>query len=755
LGEAVQAPNPHGFLSSDGGLAITEAREVREAREAVEATGAEETPAPRWSDCAVLYRKHKHRDAIVARLREQDIPYTVVGGLALFATPEVRDLEQSLRAIADLHDNPALVRMMTAGPWRLDALEIAHITRRADYAHGHVIDAIDLMLERPSGQGGDSDGGTDEGADAGSDTAAEARPETLGPTTLAKLRRLRKTLTELNAMTWREGPHTILNELLQRTGQIQDLIGADTLEAKRTVANLASFLRFAADWQAERGQGTLGGFIAYLDAYRDAGGELPTSVEIADDLDGVRLMTLYQAKGLEFPYVFVPQLLEDEWPAGDWGEGIFPAELLREVIPAGDLHVEEERRLLYVALTRAQEQLVLTTHDGPAAEKLPSLFVTQLRDGAGVELRVTDRTGDAFESLEAPEPEPAKQPRVMPAPTIRERRFALRQRAGELLRLIEGIGPGDPGRDIVREAFVGEMAALGREAAGQADANRIAGLDPLTLRVVALDSGAGANLLQVAPLPPHFSYSQFRGYETCPLQYAFSYVYRMPSAKAGGALAFGSTAHEAFEAFTRERRERLARGEQPPDRADLERHFRAAWQPGAFGDAVAEAGFQRRVGSMLDAFYRDELARRADVIAEELPFELILDPGDGSAAVIVNGSIDRIDRLPSGGIEVLDYKTGRPWSQTGVEENLQLSIYALACRDALGLGRPERVTLYFTEAGSRVSTTRTDEQLDAARAEILERAARMRTGDFAATPSEKACGWCDYAALCPSKWGSA
>ena len=99
--------------------------------------------APRWSDCAVLYRKHRHRDAIVARLREEDIPYTVVGGLALFATPEVRDLEQSLRAIADLHDDPALVRMMTAGPWRLDALEIAHVTRRAAYAHGHVIDAID------------------------------------------------------------------------------------------------------------------------------------------------------------------------------------------------------------------------------------------------------------------------------------------------------------------------------------------------------------------------------------------------------------------------------------------------------------------------------------------------------------------------------------------------------------------------------------------------------------------------------------
>ena len=71
-------------------------------------------------------------------------------------------------------------------------------------------------------------------------------------------------------------------------------------------------------------------------------------------------MTLYQAKGLEFPIVFVPQLLKDEWPAREYGSGLFPKDLLRESIPAGDIHTEEERRLLYVALTRARDRLVIT-----------------------------------------------------------------------------------------------------------------------------------------------------------------------------------------------------------------------------------------------------------------------------------------------------------------------------------------------------------------------------------------------------------
>jgi RecB family exonuclease len=292
---------------------------------------------------------------------------------------------------------------------------------------------------------------------------------------------------------------------------------------------------------------------------------------------------------------------------------------------------------------------------------------------------------------------------------------------------------------------------VGRSAALSADEARRQGLDPFTFRTVALDSGAGAHLLRILPLPSRFSYSAFSTYERCPLQYAFSYVYRMPPrADPVAAFTFGSTAHEAFEAFTRERRERLARGEPPPTREDLEREFRARWTPTAFGDRTTEAAYQRRVTTLLDNFWQGEVSSLGQAMAEEQWFDLSLDPGDGSPPVIVGGSIDRIDRLPGGGIEVIDYKTGKVSSQKGVDESLQLSIYALACRDALGLGTPERVTLYFTESAQRLSTTRTDDQLDAARADILARAALIRSGAFTATPGG-ACRYCDHAAMCPQR----
>jgi DNA helicase-2/ATP-dependent DNA helicase PcrA len=709
----------------------------------------------RWNDVAVLYRKHKHRDAIVERLRAEDIPYTVVGGLSLFEAPEIRDLEQGLRAIVDPHDDPALVRMMTAGPWRLDAIEILRVVRAHEFDRGtHILEIA----------------------------TAQRDADTTAPETRARLRGLLAAISDLNPLTWREGPSTILDRYLERTGVILDLLAAGTLEAKRSVVNIASFMRFALDWQAENPARSLAEFIAYLDAYRAAGGELPTSVELTEDVQGVRLMTLYQAKGLEFPVVIVPNLLDGEWPVREQSFGWFPRELLREAVPAGDLHTDEERRLLYVAMTRARERLLLMTHgDGGAnpnpKAKAQSRFVGELRDGAGEEFCVVDRTageatgtavgvddrgngqgagmGEPGAGQVAGEPAIdaalAAARRVMPLPTARERRLAMRLRAAELVGLAEATADTDPEAEAARETYAARLADLARNAALTSDEARAAGLDPLTFRSIALDSGAGANLLAIAPLPPAFSYSSLTTYEACPLRYAFSYVYRIPEPDRPSApLTFGSTAHSAFEAFTRERRERLARGEAAPTREDLERHFKANWVPEAFGDRTTEEAFGRRVDRLLENFWEGEVSSIGEAIAEEMPFALVLDPADGTPPVRIHGSIDRIDRLPGGGIEVIDYKTGKIGSQSGVDKNLQLTIYALACRDALGLGTPERVTLYFTESATRMSTLRTDEQLDAAREELLARVVPIRAGEFTANPG-RPCEWCDYRAMCPER----
>src|SRR5450756_734292 len=194
-------------------------------------------------------------------------------------------------------------------------------------------------------------------------------------------------------------------------------------------------------------------------------------------------MTLYQAKGLEYLHVFVPHLLEGEWPVRERDWGLFPRELLREAVPVGGLHTEEERRLLYVAITRARETLTLSTHGGPTSAKPASAFVAELREEAGPELVEHDRTAtlgagtapgtgaDAGQPAETanghgddePDPRGALE-RIVALPSPRERRSALRLRAAEVLSLLEGVAPDVAGAEDARIGLLDELGRLGATA---------------------------------------------------------------------------------------------------------------------------------------------------------------------------------------------------------------------------------------------------------------------------------------------------
>ena len=284
--------------------------------------------------------------------------------------------------------------MMSAGPWRLDPLEILEISRMARFDRRHLVDAAREVVASGQVQ--------IERLDERLDERQQERPEGLvaestrgvdvSPDTRAKLRRLLETLDDLSPQTWREGPFTLLERFVERTGQILDLISADTRESQRIAVNLASFLRFTSDWQAAFPAGHLTQFVDYLDAYQEAGGELPTSVELSEDVDGVRLMTVYQAKGLEFPIVIVPGLLEREWPSTGGSSDLFPADLLREGRPSPDFSLEEERRLLYVAITRARDRLVVTTYGGSAGQNAGPSAVHRRAPGRGAR-RIRPRAG--------------------------------------------------------------------------------------------------------------------------------------------------------------------------------------------------------------------------------------------------------------------------------------------------------------------------------------------------------------------------
>ena len=112
------------------------------------------------------------------------------------------------------------------------------------------------------------------------------------------------------------------------------------------------------------------------------------------------------------------------------------------------------------------------------------------------------------------------------------------------------------------------------------------------------------------------------------------------------------------------------------------------------------------------------------------------------------GSIDRVDKLPDGSFEIVDYKTGKTKEQKYVDKDAQLSIYALGAKEALGI-EPKSLALYFVEENKKVATTRSPEQLSKKREEIEKQIEDIKSSNFEPKVT-MLCKWCPYKTLCPT-----
>jgi DNA helicase-2/ATP-dependent DNA helicase PcrA len=277
----------------------------------------------RWKDFAVLYRQHAHRDHLVGELSRRKIPF-VITRLSILEHPLVRDALAYLRLIAAPYDDIACARVLAAPAWHLEAADLVRLAERARKEKKTIYD----LLQLPQGQLAFDE----------SHAALEQLVEFVSSQ--------RKTLKRCTA---REilGALTEWLEIPQRAKE----------HDRKYVTRLAEFMK---EWEPKSETRGLAEFIEYLDYYAQAGGVV--SLEEDAPLDAVQLMTVHGAKGLEFPQVFLLRVNNRAFPATERPRVFeFPVELMKEGGPAEQFHIQEERRLFYVALTRAEERLTITT----------------------------------------------------------------------------------------------------------------------------------------------------------------------------------------------------------------------------------------------------------------------------------------------------------------------------------------------------------------------------------------------------------
>ncbi len=293
----------------------------------------------KWSDFGILYRSHYQRDDVVQELAEAGIPF-VIESMDISDTPEARDLFACLNAVVSAGDDVSLFRVAALAGFRVNPEQLRQVMRSIarDNREGQVVPLF-AALDRVDG-----------GADV-----------------LAAIQRTREEIRRRGAKAC-----TALDVIVRQ------------FELDATSPILQAALHFVEEWEKKKLNKTteLEELVDYLALFREAGGVIP--LEASETENAVRLMTVHGAKGLEFPHVFILRANANSFPCS-YRETLvaFPRELRDpdSATEADDqtIHKEEERRLFYVAMTRARDSLHIYSKQGKGKlNKNPDGYMREL-----------------------------------------------------------------------------------------------------------------------------------------------------------------------------------------------------------------------------------------------------------------------------------------------------------------------------------------------------------------------------------------
>ena len=277
----------------------------------------------RWRDFAVLYRAHNHRDALVTELSQRKIPF-VISRLSILEHPLVKDLIAYFRLIARPYDDIAAARVLAAPAWRLTPTDLVRYAERSRKSRKKIYDELQSKQ-----------------ASLPFEPAASDLTELLNFLSEQRKSMPRRTAAE------------ILADLLEWL----EIYARASEQDRAYVKRLPEFVKA---WEPRSETRGLPEFVEYLEYFDQAGGTISLDENVPGD--AVQLMTVHGAKGLEFSHVFVLRVNKNKFPQPERSHVFeFPARLMKEGAPEEHFHHQEERRLYYVALTRAQDRLTITS----------------------------------------------------------------------------------------------------------------------------------------------------------------------------------------------------------------------------------------------------------------------------------------------------------------------------------------------------------------------------------------------------------
>jgi DNA helicase-2/ATP-dependent DNA helicase PcrA len=317
-----------------------------------------------WNDFAILARTNDTAGQFAHALELNGVPNVFVASRGLYAKSIVLDLIAYLKLLDNYHESSAVYRVLSSsavGLHHKDLIQLNYAAKRKGYSLYGVL----LNPELWTG---------------------------LSVETKNKIKQFMTMLDKHTAMAKAKPVSEVLLVFLEEAGYTAWLKQADNSEAVESANYLNQFYQRVLDFERSSSDRSVKQFLIFLDFELEAGETGSLKQNLDEGPETVKVMTVHAAKGLEFSYVFIVQMVDRKFPSDNRADPlILPDKLIKEILPQGDAHLQEERRLLYVAMTRAKKGLYFTSavDYGGARGKKPSKFINELL-GVAEDLIATD-----------------------------------------------------------------------------------------------------------------------------------------------------------------------------------------------------------------------------------------------------------------------------------------------------------------------------------------------------------------------------
>ena len=289
-----------------------------------------------YKDIAILVRANSHADLFVNALARSGIPHQFLGPSQLFDQPEIKDLIAYLHVLSNFEDNPSFYRVLSMDYLNLPPRDLAVLS---NLTHKSTLSLFEICEQIIAGH----------------------LPAEISEATRQSLVSLLDIIHRHLGLVPKESTGQILYDFFVSTGQLKRLIDYHDQDQERIALNITKFFNRLKSFELSHSDSTVPVVVDWLQLSAELG-DSPLATEIDwTTNDAVNILTIHSAKGLEFKVVFMVNLVSLRFPSVHRTESLpVPEALIKESLPQGDYHLQEERRLFYVGMTRSKEQLFFT-----------------------------------------------------------------------------------------------------------------------------------------------------------------------------------------------------------------------------------------------------------------------------------------------------------------------------------------------------------------------------------------------------------